>query len=446
MKWTAYVSMMTLLYATQGLALEPVTLSEPEPPLSSVYGNNAPTTVVYTVTNRVPKRLPIELTGISSPLSRTHVHNDCRSELPAESTCNIGIIINPTDDEIGSHVTRVWQLDYQGRAPLTSEISFSVVQSSFVYVTPSPGASSVLRFAVNPSDGFLVSEALAYDDNGMNFGQSVFATIGGSTFLYSVDENQGTVNQCTLDEDGNLSPCVAMPQILLGATSLPVGIAFLTVNALPYLYVTSAESGSTYQCSIAVGGLENGALTGCSPVTGSPSVDAPYGITFASVNGQEYVYIANAGPGTSAGNVYQCTVNLATGAFSGCAQTPSSEAPDWIPYAVAFATVNGTQYAYVADNGTDLDTGHVYRCTLNIDGSFNLCTPTPVPSPSYNWTPAYLAFQTVYGTQYAYVSNYQGPNGSSYRCKFDNDGFFTDCKITPKITPPGWQPIGMAFN
>jgi len=62
--------------------------------------------------------------------------------------------------------------------------------------------------------------------------------------------------------------------------------------------------------------------------------------------------------------------------------------------------------------------------------------------------PPDIAFTTLDGTQYAYVANYQGPTmGAMYRCTLNHDGALAVCDATP-ISPPvsGWQPVGIAFR
>jgi hypothetical protein len=108
----------------------------------------------------------------------------------------------------------------------------------------------------------------------------------------------------------------------------------------------------------------------------------------------------------------------------------------------------------VADNGIGANLGHVYRCLLNADGTFenNGCVATPADTSSFApWNPYYIAFKTLNGIQYAYVVNNQGVNiGSIYRCTVDNTtGLLTqDCVMTPDIPAnrDTWQPSGIAFR
>jgi hypothetical protein len=222
-------------------------------------------------------------------------------------------------------------------------------------------------------------------------------------------------------------------------------MVFATFNA-QYAYIVDPGNNFVYQCALDT----TGNFTNCQqpPSPYSLPTLAPFGIAFATdTNGAQQAYIADAGSGSGFGDVLLCSMQN-DGSFSTCTQTPSSGTPDWIPVAVAFTNVNGTQYAYVADNGTGT-AGHVYRCTLNSDGSLvnSSCMQTPANDSSLtNWYPYYIAFQTVNGTKYAYVVNSSGSSiGNIYRCSLDINGLLTNCVVTPDTLPSSWQPSGIAF-
>lgn len=222
-------------------------------------------------------------------------------------------------------------------------------------------------------------------------------------------------------------------------------MAFATFNA-QYAYIVDPGNNVVYQCALdPSGNLLNFQQP---PSRYSLPTLAPFGITFAAdLKGAQHAYISDAGSG-GPGNfrVLRCSMPNDE-SFSTCTHTPSAGAPNWIPYAVALTTVHGT-HAYVADNGTDTP-GHVYRCTLNTDGSFvnSGCVQTPANDSSLtNWYPYEIAFHTVNGTNYAYVVNSSGSSiGNIYRCSLDSAGLFTDCVLTPTTPPSSWQPTGLAF-
>ena len=260
-----------------------------------------------------------------------------------------------------------------------------------------------------------------------------FATVSGIQYAYVADAfGTNKIYYCTLNSNGTFNTCVATPDS--GAPSwTPLGVTFATVKGTQYAYVASTNTYRVYQCTL----NSNGTFNTCSitPASGAPSWH-PFGVTMATVNGTQYAYVAD-----NTGKMYQCTLNTnGTLTNSGCTITPASGAPVWTPNGITFATVNGTQYAYVAD-----DTRKMYRCTLNSNGTFNTCAVTPATgAPS--WRPFGSSFAIVNGTQYAYVSNYASGNGNMYQCALNADGTFTNsgCNITPASGAPYWSPRGSA--
>lgn len=155
---------------------------------------------------------------------------------------------------------------------------------------------------------------------------------------------------------------------------------------------------------------------------------------------------------------------------------------------MTFATVNGTQYAYILENG-------VTYCSINSNGSFNSCTPTTAPTYGMNH-PRGIAFAT-FDQQYAYLSDPSSSslfqcavdttsgnlsscleyvdanidaafgiafnsddNGAQHAyvadaatgmvvCPMDATGSFMDppgCAITPSLGAPMWFPYGITFT
>lgn len=324
-----------------------------------------------------------------------------------------------------------------------------VVVSSykFAYVTPALNATTVDQFLLG-NDGLLLSSTTAIPANGVEtFGQMTFATVNGIQYAYILDPN-GAVYWCSIAADGSFSNCAATASLPSFGSWQARGIAFATFNA-HYAYIVDPGNNYAYQCVVE----ETGNFSNCqqAPSPYSLATLAPYGIAFATDTNQElHAYIADAGAGGMGnfGYVLVCSMQN-DGSFNSCSQTPSLGVPNWIPYAIAFTTIHGTKYAYVADNGTGTP-GHVYRCSLNSDGSFvnSGCIQTPAnDSLLTNWYPYYIAFKTLKGTQYAYVVNSSGSSvGNIYRCILDNSGLLTDCVLTPDTPPLSWQPSGIAFR
>jgi len=453
MKWISFLGLVGVLISPVLLAVEPVTMSGPVPPIASTYVSNASNTVIYTITNNVPNPLPLTVSGISNGVTRTSVANDCGNTLPAgPSTCNIGIAISTTTAQVGKTINQTLVINYEGRTTLTSPITFSVIQL-FAYVSSSPSATTINKFSLDPTSGQFDINTVAYTAvSGQHFGELTFATVGGVQYAYVLDQN-GFVYKCDIAGNGDFSSCTATP--LSPPSWAPYSIAFTKMGGVQYAYVADINNNFIYQCSLNVGGSSNGTFNSCVSASAalppSFSFDAPYGIGFATIDGVQYAYVADAGNGGgTAGFVYQCTLDTSGFLTSCTAQTDPGSSPGWIPYAVNFATSGGKQYAYVSDNGNS-GVGHVYLCTLTVGGTFNgsfeSCSATPtssVPSPN---VPSNMAFATIDGTQYAYVANYQGGIGGMYVCTVDSNGTFSNCNVTtgsPPIT--GWTPVCVALG
>jgi len=447
MKQTRAFGIITWLLCLSAFAIAPVTLSDPSPAIASAYTANTSTTVTYTVTNNVSKPLPLLVSGISNSVTRITVAEDCGDTLPAApSTCAIGVAIHPSSNQTGSVVSQTLLVDYKGRAPLTSAISFSVSAPPdpiYAYVTPlSPDAanSSQIQQCLLSQNG-----ALAFCSNAtqveQHYGPMTFATVNGTQYAYILENG---VTYCSINLNGTFHNCASTTAPTHGSNH-PHGIAFATFDQ-QYAYLSDPSSSSLFQCAV---DSINGNLSSCLEYSDG-NIDAALGIAInTDGNGTQHAYVSDAATG-----MLVCPLD-AHGSFMsspGCAVTPSSGAPNWVPYGIAFTTAGGTRYAYVADNGVGTNLGHVYRCLLNADGTFTSCVATPADTSSFApWNPYSIAFKTLNGIQYAYVVNNQSVNvGSIYRCTVnESTGLLNqDCLKTPDI-PAGrdtWQPSGIAFR
>lgn len=106
----------------------PVTISAPSPSLTNLTSLNVGSsyTYTYTLTNFVPISFPLSISGISTPITRTTVANDCGNNLAAKSSCNIGVTITPTTSNAGTYINQTLAIGYQGRTPLLTNIKASV--------------------------------------------------------------------------------------------------------------------------------------------------------------------------------------------------------------------------------------------------------------------------------------------------------------------------------
>lgn len=142
------ICLISFIYActlqTAHASEEPVTISVPSPAIASTYAPGSSTTIIYTLTNNVTNSsLPLTVTGISSPVTRVTVANDCGNTLPiGPSTCNIGILIAPTTANSGSTINQNMTVDYQGRVPVVTNITFTVSSISSVFTAAGEDLSS----------------------------------------------------------------------------------------------------------------------------------------------------------------------------------------------------------------------------------------------------------------------------------------------------------------
>jgi hypothetical protein len=373
MKLIRYMSFLLLFISHDMHAAAAVTLSDPSPSIATTYHVGTSHTLIYTVTNHVPRaRFPITVNGLSTPVTRISVPDDCGNTLPAgPSTCKIGIQIAPAANHTGLSFNQTLSINYQVRAPLTKNIIFSVptLQTS--------------QYA------YLIASQLNADNNVMY--------------------------QCRLHLDGSFDFCSVTPENTLSHWN-PHSTAFATINGTRYAYVTTndKEFKNIYQCTLKT----NGSFSTCSTllsdnILGNGDVR---GITFATINGIQYAYVAvGAGNGFSS-NMYQCTLN-ANGSFTSCHFTPFMDPPKWNPLDVITATVNNIPYAYIV--GSD---HRIYYCTFNQNGSFGNCAAT-YPSNIAFMNPKKITMNTVNNTLFAYVVD----SSNLYQCTIKMDGRLDTC-------------------
>lgn len=250
-------------------------------------------------------------------------------------------------------------------------------------------------------------------------------------YAYVASGFNGKIYKCLGNSNGTLSNCESSP--FSGAPSwTPESIAFATVGTIQYAYVASYPDGTVYQCTLNAAG----SLNVCNALTPAGNVyTKAEGVSFATINGTQYAYVID-----DVANVYQCSLNN-NGTFNTCNPTPSSGGPAWVPVSTTFATVNGVQYAYVAS-----DDGNVYQCSLNVGGStngtFNNCNVTPT-SGAPSWLPKSITFATFGGVQFAYVAD---DNGNAFQCSLNSNGTLNVCSITPASGAPMWNPRAIAFE
>lgn len=323
----------------------------------------------------------------------------------------------------------------------------------FAYLTPTPGTDIINQCPLNSATGELLSCDDAYTNDEQSYTKITFAVVNGTQYAYVTDQHSndhGLVYQCFINEKGGFDSCVKTTPTLPDDTNwAPYAIAFATVNAVQYAYITDVNLSYIYQCSLDL----TGNFTGCVVAMphNSPTINAPYAIDFAIVNGTQYAYIGDAGMGGgSTGQVFRCTIKN-DGSLDICTQaiSPPGEDEVWIPYGIDFATIDNIQYAYVADNGASTNNGKMYQCDLKDSGLFEKCTAQNPPTGG--WNPAAIALTAINGTSYAYVGTYQAANGNLHWCTINADGesdngSFDECLATPDSHPDAWTPTSIAFR
>jgi hypothetical protein len=337
---------------------------------------------------------------------------------------------------------------------VSGQTTLTVQSITYAYVPNSytQGVSSVYAITKcqrNATTGVLLGSCTSYSSPGSAWNPTGidFATVGGTTRAYVssnsiANSGQSTVFMC----DTAFSSCAATP-VAAPLWNNPNGILFITpTGGSKYAYVPdvgltspgSAPRGGVYQCTLS----NNGTFSACpilSGWSGSVSFNSPSSIALTTVSSTQYVYITDGGKASPTPvvlpSVSFCSLNT-NGTFNVCADTAGSNT--WsAPYGIAFATVTNGQFAYVADGA------NVKKCPVNSNGTFGTCAPETVPMPK---TYKGISIQTVNSTQYAYLSEREnGMVGNVYKCPIDGTtGEFGSCTATPSSSVPTWDPNGNA--
>lgn len=218
-------------------------------------------------------------------------------------------------------------------------------------------------------------------DIGDNPSSITITTVGSTQYAYTTDETNGnTIKRCQLSPtSGALTSCGSAG----GSFSQAQKVSFFKADHL-YAYVADSPgfSDTIQKCSVAA----DGSLSGCTS-TGDYAGWSPQDIQFAyASNNTPYAYIANFNG--SSDTVVKCDINMASGELSSCSNTPTSS-PGWSPLKITFGASNGTQYAYVVDDGAPRS---IYQCTVGTTGQFSGCTQLSTGVALYSFYGATLGF------------------------------------------------------
>ena len=144
----------------------------------------------------------------------------------------------------------------------------------------------------------------------------------------------------------------------------------------------------------------------------------------------QLAYITNATNSPQTEGVYQCSVSN-TGDISNCnIQNATTNLNS--PFNLSFATVNGSKYLYVAESGNG-----VAKCSLSNYGDITTCTESNnynalVLAGFAGDTAAYITFGFINGVQYAYIAT--STINNVYTCQLNNSGDFTACNLSINLT------------
>ena len=197
------------------------------------------------------------------------------------------------------------------------------------------------------------------------------ATLGGTSYTY-LSNRIGSASvypiyKCTMNSTGALTTCTASNTL---SGNAPQGLYIESLAGVQYLYALTPTTGKISKCQLNPSGGDFVGSCTLTPTVTPSGWGVGSGLGFATMqNESTYAYVP-AYSGSS--NVFKCSVDNSSGAFSNCEATPASGAPSWSqPQAVTVVAINGVQYAYVAASGI------VYQCPLNNDGSFGTCIQMP---------------------------------------------------------------------
>jgi 6-phosphogluconolactonase (cycloisomerase 2 family) len=419
MKKKSALILVGLLASSLVFANQPVTMSGPVPALAPSYGAGISRTLVYTITNKVPKSLPITIEGLSGSLTRTPVFNDCGTVLlPAQGTipsvCNLGISITSTQAEVGSPVNQMLRVNYQGRKPLQADISF-LARQPMLYVT-NFASNSVSQCLVNLETG-VISQCLVFSDPTFNSPSAIVVNPSG-TQVYVTNSGNGTISECFVQANGGLSSCTSgngVDEIL----DSPSGLALNPAGTL--LYTADFSTNTVSVCSIdSAGGINN-----CTTSVPGP-LNLPDDIVIDPQN--QFAYITNYG----ANAILRCPIE-ANGNLGTCTQSnPTFAGPTGITINSAGTTL------YINNDGANT----VSVCPVLPGAEF--LGPCTSSNPDGNFNISF-GKNALYNSAFLFVANSGGNVNLVSVCSLNSQGGLMSC---PASNPDSTfdTPQGVALN
>jgi hypothetical protein len=227
-------------------------------------------------------------------------------------------------------------------------------------------------------------------------------------YVYASNMADNNILQCVPNANGSFSNCSSIASIIS-----PYTTAFNNVNGTQYGYVTAGD-GNVYQCLLSNDGANT--FTCNALVHGGITPASPQAIAFLTLNNTQYVYL-----GSASGNVYQCPVN-SDGSFGACISTTMTNGSN----ALAFQEIKDKQYIYGVNSN-----GSIEKCTVNSPAAtLSNCGIQSGPAG----TPTSLVFETLDGTPFAYVTSNGAGRNFVYYAQLDANGNFTPWTSTDNPT------------
>lgn len=222
-----FLGATSLLISPLAFAKPTVTLSQPTPTIPESYVAGTNHIYTYSIRNYVPQALPLSITGISSPIKRTQVPNDCGNGLLAASgmfpsVCQIGIAIAPPTEKAGQFISQKMLVNIGGRLPLISSISLQLVEPTLPTL-----------YSVSGSTG---------ETSGAVFSQlGVVGVSGQSLTFYAFNDIGGVCDTSVLVATGSFSPVT-----ISSDTSLTIPAPGIPPNVYCVAMCNSSVTSPTY--------------------------------------------------------------------------------------------------------------------------------------------------------------------------------------------------------
>ncbi len=404
------------MHCSLALASKPLLSIVAQGPLPTVASAAKPAMAFYTVTNNASYTLeglglnhvptgktPLTVTQETSSLNTPPTCAEPFTLTPGQS-CTLALTI--VGDAVGGpEVCFTGQIPSRCSLPAKGEqlnVGDFMGRAYVVNFDPSPPPKSTVTVCdMNSLTGVFyncvdagITLDVGYDFAVAKFGASAYAYFSGAHTVPT---------RCDFSDEGVFSNCQLVPNTPPVLPDSTFGVATDTSDQT-YVYLGTSDANTLiYQCPVI---SSSGDLSGCDDSGANSSLfpDGAGFMTFQTFNNTKYLYIGNPDITHGNGGIVQCKV-LSDGSLSNCTNYPIPYA-----YAVGFATVNGSDYAYVTQIvqpgiPDPVFPGLVNKCHVSSStGALSACAPMHPSYPSGNIIePLDIVMKRVNGVLYAYV-------------------------------------------